>query len=111
MHDTLRRPLLDIKSFVPDLEQEIAELAAEPARAPILVTREATHGPFPLTARIAQDLKEAYRYGPADLNAAQREALDMICTKMARIMSGDPNTLDHWDDIAGYAKLGAEACE
>ena len=105
----MQRPL-SVKDFVPDLEAEIAELADDtPTREPILVTREATHGDFTLTAKIAQDLKEAYRWGPAETNARQREALDMICTKIARIMSGNPNTLDHWDDIAGYAKLGAEA--
>jgi hypothetical protein len=29
----------------------------------------------------------------------------MICYKMGRILSGDSNNLDHWDDIAGYATL------
>jgi hypothetical protein len=42
---------------------------------------------------------------------AQIEALDMIALKLSRILSGQANFKDHWDDIAGYAKLGAEACE
>jgi hypothetical protein len=42
-----------------------------------------------------------------NLNYDQREALDMICSKMARIMNGDPNYVDSWEDIAGYATLVA----
>jgi len=38
--------------------------------------------------------------------AAQGEAIHMICVKLARIVCGDPNHADHWDDIAGYARLG-----
>jgi hypothetical protein len=35
----------------------------------------------------------------------QREAIDMIMVKLSRILCGDPNHKDHWDDIAGYAML------
>lgn len=35
----------------------------------------------------------------------------MILAKIARIVSGDPNHADHWDDIAGYALLGKSAPE
>ena len=31
----------------------------------------------------------------------------MISTKLARIASGNPNELDHWKDIAGYADLSS----
>jgi transposase len=41
----------------------------------------------------------------------QREAMEMICHKMARIMNGDPNYSDSWHDIAGYAKLVADRLE
>lgn len=33
------------------------------------------------------------------------EALKMIVSKIARIISGDPNYIDNWHDIAGYAQL------
>lgn len=33
------------------------------------------------------------------------EALDMIFCKIARILNGDPNLIDNWHDIAGYARL------
>lgn len=39
------------------------------------------------------------------LSSTQREALQMICTKLARILNGDPNHIDSWHDIAGYATL------
>lgn len=42
----------------------------------------------------------------AKLADFQREALDMILTKVSRILEGDPQHEDHWDDIAGYAFLG-----
>ena len=32
-------------------------------------------------------------------------ALDMIRNKMARIVNGDPNYIDNWHDISGYATL------
>lgn len=41
----------------------------------------------------------------------QREALDMIAVKIARILNGDPNYADSWHDIAGYATLIAKRLE
>jgi hypothetical protein len=32
----------------------------------------------------------------------------MIATKMSRIVNGNPDKIDNWDDIAGYAKLVAD---
>jgi hypothetical protein len=37
----------------------------------------------------------------------QRESLDMIACKASRILNGDPNHLDSWVDIAGYATIVA----
>jgi len=39
------------------------------------------------------------------LTNQQKESLEMILLKCGRILSGDPSFADHWDDIAGYAKL------
>ena len=39
------------------------------------------------------------------MSAVQQEALHMICSKLARIANGDPNHVDSWHDIAGYASL------
>lgn len=56
---------------------------------------------------VAQRIKEAIRCAPkySLLSSAQRESLDLIATKISRITSGNPNELDHWDDISGYAEL------
>ena len=37
----------------------------------------------------------------------QRESLDMIQHKISRILNGDPNIVDSWADIAGYAHIVA----
>ena len=41
----------------------------------------------------------------------QREAIDMIIHKLGRIINGNPDKVDHWTDIAGYAKLVADRLE
>ena len=74
--------------------------------------RGKTHGHYPATARVAQELKRALKlHGPAGaLSDVHTESLAMICTKIARIVCGDPLEADHWRDIAGYARLGELAC-
>jgi hypothetical protein len=73
----------------------------------LLVEREKTHGPYKVKAKIIQDLKCAMELteGWDNLNDMQRESLHMIAHKIGRILSGDPNVADHWDDVAGYARL------
>lgn len=39
------------------------------------------------------------------LSAVQKQALEVIFDKIARILTGDPNYDDNWHDIQGYAKL------
>lgn len=74
----------------------------------ILEERQKTHGEFAKHAAIAQDLKSiVLLHRPGTLSLAQREALDMIMHKIARILNGNPNHKDHWNDIAGYATLVA----
>jgi hypothetical protein len=72
--------------------------------------REKTHGSFKDTASTSQNIKSVMMTGNnwERLNDSQREALEMIATKIGRILSGDPNFRDHWDDIEGYAELGGE---
>jgi hypothetical protein len=73
----------------------------------LLVEREKTHGPYKVKAKIIQDLKCAMELteGWDNLNDMQRESLHMIAHKIGRILSGNPNCADHWDDVAGYARL------
>lgn len=77
---------------------------------PVLDERAKTHGDWPLTAFVAQGIKDAMAApGTLDrLSMQQKEAVSMIAMKLARIASGDPNCKDHWDDIAGYAKLASK---
>lgn len=82
-------------------------------RKDVLVERETTHGDFKNNAASAQSLKTTFRLfdGWDRCNPQQRESLDLIATKIGRILAGDPNHEDHWKDIEGYASLGREACK
>ena len=75
----------------------------------MLVERRSTHGHFTDHAACAQDLKATLRLHAArrsvPLSATQTEALEMILHKVGRIVAGDAGFADHWDDIAGYAKI------
>lgn len=80
------------------------------ARDPLLVEREKTHGSFEHNAEIYNKLWYAASVTDLEkLTKSQHLALSMIFVKIARVLS-NPKTKDSWDDIAGYAKLGAEAC-
>jgi hypothetical protein len=78
---------------------------------PLLNEREATHGRFAENAYVSQAIKETMRSAPnwESLPCIQRESLDYIAGKIGRILAGRANHNDHWDDIAGYAKLVSEA--
>lgn len=73
----------------------------------LLADRLKTHGDFTDHATAAQFLKDWYRSWPNwhKLTPMQKETMEMIAHKQARILTGDPNVADHWEDIAGYAKL------
>ena len=71
----------------------------------ILDEREKTYGAYSMQSQISQSIKWVLRKHDAKLLPYQREALDMIANKIGRILNGNPNYIDSWDDIAGYAKL------
>ena len=73
--------------------------------AAIIEARAKTHGDYKLQAKLAQDLKARIRQEGGNLSPQQQEALEMICVKIARIVCGNPNEPDHYQDIAGYALL------
>jgi hypothetical protein len=60
-------------------------------------------------AILIQDIKNVMREHGSwkSMDADMQESLDMIVTKMARILIGDPYHHDSWIDIAGYAMLVA----
>ena len=84
-----------------------------------LAQRGSRYGDFTDHAAICQELKEVMTgctkvnpekpleriHGWNLLSSVQRQALEVIADKIARILSGDPNYDDNWHDIQGYAKL------
>jgi hypothetical protein len=78
----------------------------------LLNKRAKTHGDYGDHARLTQALKSKMSDEPgwARLDDCQAEALHMIAHKIGRILAGNPSFKDHWDDIAGYAKLVADRC-
>ena len=78
--------------------------AARPAS--VLQERSATHGDFEHGAVISQRLKHALSGGTnwEAMDVVQREALEAVMGKLARIVTGDPNFIDHYRDIIGYTQ-------
>ncbi len=77
----------------------------------ILRERGKMYGNFLRQAGIAADLKgimRAHIDWTMQLAPDQREALEMIAVKIARILNGNPNHGDSWRDIEGYARLVAD---
>lgn len=76
----------------------------------ILNEREKTHGDFEkvsvLWVNLVNDIRYDVREEVGNLGCTKIAAIEMILLKIARIVHGDPNFADHWDDIAGYAMLG-----
>jgi hypothetical protein len=73
-----------------------------------LQLRESKYGKYETLAITAQQLKDIVRMGANydSLSMPMKESVDMICHKIARIVNGgQPQEIDHWHDIAGYAKL------
>jgi hypothetical protein len=78
----------------------------------ILNARGSRYGNFFDHATITYQLKEIAHGFAAERGKTfardQCEALDMIFHKIGRILNGDPDYVDSWVDIAGYAQLVAD---
>jgi hypothetical protein len=79
----------------------------------MLDSKSKTHGKYSDVSTIAQTLKDIVRSSPnwLSLTDKQAESLEMICSKISRIVSGDPSQQDHWVDVAGYALLAIDPHE
>jgi len=77
-----------------------------------LDARAVEYGKFIEGAEVIQMLKRvvqnALNNRDKTLAHDQAEALDMIIHKIGRIINGNPDVIDHWLDIAGYAQLVAD---
>lgn len=79
----------------------------------LVADRGQIHGQWSHQSDICQHMKQYAMGQPGyeKLSRSQRDGLDMILVKISRILAGDPNHKDHWDDIAGYARLVARELE
>lgn len=71
----------------------------------ILLERSRSHGDFTLTGRLARQALLLYAPHLEKLDDDMFHSLDMILVKIARILSGNHGSAEHWEDIAGYATL------
>lgn len=92
---------------------ELRTKSAEVSITDILAERGKTHGSYADVACSAQKIKEAFRGSRnwQSLNPAHKEALEMMAMKIARVLNGNPHEPDHWNDLSGYATLGAQSVE
>lgn len=88
-------------------EQRMATSIAPPDTAAVLASRGHSYGECSVQFVTAQRIKEAMRNssGWRSLDPVQREALEMMATKLSRVLDGDPRHVDSWQDMAGYALL------
>lgn len=104
----LTKPEAGPAAPLPQTEDVVAQITKE---------RGSKYGLFVHNAVVAQAVKAAIRNIPNPDNEPDpwgalpldvREALDLIALKMSRIVTGEPEYLDNWDDIGGYAKIVAD---
>lgn len=78
-----------------------------------LEERGKRYGSFKGHASISQSFKDVMYNTPRwrYLSTSQQESLEMIGHKIGRILNGDPNYIDSWVDIAGYAQLIVQELE
>jgi len=124
-HVYVTRSQLKKTAINPELKEPWAPppvLPVPPAPAPAITDVDATlvergkrYGTFKGHAEVTYKLKNVLRAHADKMQRTfafdQAEAMDMICHKLGRIVNGDPDYVDSWVDIAGYAKLVADRLE
>jgi transposase len=111
-----------------ELEQTGIEMYDDPWQPPEMVpmpevnqvdttldARAVDYGKFIEGAEVMQMLKRVVQNALSNRDKVlahdQAESMDMIIHKIGRIINGNPDVVDHWLDIAGYAKLVADRLE
>ena len=98
-YDRIRSHIVDARTAVDPISKVLNE-------------RGARYGDFSDHASVCQGLKDVLIKHPSSmynaLTSDKKQALDVICDKIARILTGDPDYDDNWIDIQGYAKLAQE---
>jgi len=108
----LRKQVLD-EAFQPPEMVPMPELIQEETNIDqTLDERAQDYGKFKDGAALMQAIKRTLadhaRMHNKTFADDQWEALEMIVHKIGRIVNGNPDKVDHWVDIAGYAKLIAD---
>ena len=69
--------------------------------------RGKNYGDYRIQGAYSKRLKNIFSEGSSwdKLHEYQQDALEMIATKISRILNGDPSYADSWRDIAGFATL------
>jgi hypothetical protein len=79
-----------------------------------LAERGGRYGLFTENSRVYAQLMQVIYTSPnmakGKLSPATLHALGNISTKLARLLTGDPDYYDNWRDIAGYATLMDAIC-
>lgn len=75
-----------------------------------LTQRGNRYGEFSGNAEVSCTLRDTLMHHYNSLNSeemplVQREAINLICHKLSRVVNGDVAYDDNWRDIAGYAEL------
>lgn len=72
-----------------------------------LKERGGRYGELKDNGKVSQGIKDVMRASIQwnNLTPDKKEALDMIASKISRIVTGDPEYKDNWVDCAGYATL------
>ena len=70
----------------------------------LLEDRGQDYGDYGVMCAVIQRIKIAMQSSPnwKDLADTQREALELSATKIGRILSGNRNKVDSWQDVIGY---------
>jgi hypothetical protein len=88
------------------------EFKGTPSVDATLNARAENYGKFKDGAALMQAIKRSMAAHAAKHDKTfaddQWEALEMIVHKIGRIVNGNPDVVDHWVDIAGYATLIAD---
>jgi hypothetical protein len=73
----------------------------------LLSDRYKLYGEHADQAFISQSIKRVFQNTRnwRRLSDVQKECLEMVANKLGRILNGDPDYIDSWDDVAGYIRL------
>jgi hypothetical protein len=76
----------------------------------VLVDRGEEYGDYQAMCSVIQAIKIPMVRSKnwTKLRDTQRETLELVATKIGRILTGNPNNRDSWTDIEGYIKKAIE---